>query len=211
MIEIVLRAIKTNLLGRKDIVKIKDEEDLDKYKEPPGMMKFKWEKKHYALICWVCICILASFLAALFVSIVGLTIIQSVMIKEEELCKKLELIDVSKQDRSEGNSTNGVNKNRRLRAVSVQEKNVENWGINTDSKGKVIPKIKILSEVEDENGNVTSLISMPCNSEVTDDGGNIWSLDGKYKLDCGEPHVFEYVLERMSTIANHCVQYKKRT
>jgi hypothetical protein len=48
---------------------------------------------------------------------------------------------------------------------------------------------------------------MPCNSEVTDDGGNIRSLKRKYVLECGEPHVFEFVLERMSTIENHCLQY----
>jgi hypothetical protein len=116
MIEIVLRAIKKNLLGRNDTTKIKEEEDLDKYKEPPEVIKFKWKKKHYALICWVCICILASFLAALFVSIVGLTIIQSNMIKEEEICKKLELIDVDKQDRTEGNSSSINVRNHKLKS-----------------------------------------------------------------------------------------------
>jgi hypothetical protein len=48
---------------------------------------------------------------------------------------------------------------------------------------------------------------MPCNSEVTDDGGNIWSLKGKHVLECREPHVFEYILERMSTLEQHCVKY----
>jgi hypothetical protein len=132
------------------------------------------------------------------------------MIKEEEICKKLELIDVDKQDRSESNSTGIRNRNRRLGAVFEFEKNTQNWGINTDSKGKVIPKIKILNETEDEHGNVTSLISMPCNSEVIDDGGNIWSLEGKYVLECKEPHIFEYVLDRMSTIANRCVKDKPK-
>jgi hypothetical protein len=62
-----------------------------------------------------------------------------------------------------------------------------------------------LSEVEDEYENVTLLISMPCNSEVTDDGGNVWSLKGKYILECGEPHVFQYVTSRMETIKQGCV------
>jgi hypothetical protein len=116
LMEIVLRTIKSNLLGRNDITKTKEEEDLDKYKEPPGATKFEWKKKHYALICWVCICILASFLAVLFVVIVGLTIIQSNMVKEEEICKKLELIDVDKQDRTEGNSSNIDVRNRKLKS-----------------------------------------------------------------------------------------------
>jgi hypothetical protein len=129
------------------------------------------------------------------------------MVKEEEICKKLELIDVDKQDLTEGNSSDINIRNRKLRSPLDRLKNLNNWGINMDSKERVIPKIKILSEVEDENGSVTSLISMPCNSEVTDDGGNIWSLEGKYVLECGEPHVFQYVLERMSTLEQHCVKY----
>jgi hypothetical protein len=132
------------------------------------------------------------------------------MIKEEEICKKLELIDVDKQDLTEGNSTNLIGQGRRLGLSMPNLRNLINWGINTDSKEKVIPKIKILSEVEDENGTVTSLISMPCNSEVTDDGGNIWSLEGKYKLECTDPHAFEYVLERMSTISNQCLKYEPK-
>jgi hypothetical protein len=158
---VIIQNIKSNLIGHTEIGKIKEEEDLEKYKEPPEVKKFKLEKKHVALGCWVVTCILASFIAALFISLVGLTIIQSNMVKEEEICKKLELIDVNKQDLTEGNSTEIKEGKRRLGAVFELAKNLENWGINVDSKGRVLPKIKILSEVEDENGNVTLLISMP--------------------------------------------------
>jgi hypothetical protein len=64
-------------------------------------------------------------LTALFVSVVGLTIIQSNMIEEEELCKKLELIEVNIQDLTEGNSTNTNRRNRKLGLLEDINKNFE--------------------------------------------------------------------------------------
>jgi hypothetical protein len=111
---VIIQNIKSNLIGQTEIRKMKEEEDLENYKDPPGVKEFRMEKKHYCLICWVFVCIVASFIAALFVSVVGLTIIQTNMVKEEEICKKLELIDVNKWDRTEGNSSNIDQRRQRL-------------------------------------------------------------------------------------------------
>lgn len=95
----------------------------------------KKENKHICLIIWVIVCVLSSFVAALFIAVCGLTIIQINRRFEEEWCTKL----VPKEMNFPGDDiyTGGI---------SNEEKSEINWLVKNENSGKLL----ILEEKENK-------------------------------------------------------------